>query len=79
MSTEFTVAVAAVIMLFALIGLALALVAYIIVQRGRSHADHEYKALAEEAVRNQRTLAESNQEMNRLLTDIERLLREVGG
>lgn len=71
------VAITAIVMVFGLVGLALTLLTYFLVQTQRAKAGQEYKALAEEAVRAQRTLAESNQETNHLLTDIERLLREV--
>ncbi len=71
------VEVAAVISVFSLAGLALTLLTYFLVQTKRAQASQEYQALAEEAVRHQRMLAESTQETNRLLSDIERLLREV--
>lgn len=71
------VAVVAIIMVFGLVGLALSLFTYFLVQAMRVKAQKEYKRLAEEAVRSQQAMAESAAESNRLLTEIERLLREV--
>lgn len=71
------VAVTAIIMVFGLVGLALSLLTYFLVQAMRVKAQKEYKRLAEEAVRSQQVMAESTQESNRLLGEIERLLREV--
>lgn len=71
------VAVTAIIMLFGLVGLALSLFTYFLVQAMRVKAQKEYKRLAEEAVRSQQVMAESTKESNRLLGEIERLLREV--
>lgn len=75
---EEAVAVTAIIMVFGLIGLTLTLFTYFLVQNVRAKAGQEYRQLAEEAVRSQRELVEASQETNRLLADIERLLREVG-
>lgn len=72
------VAVAAIVMLFGLIGLAMTLLVVFLIQVKKAKATAEYKLLAEEAVQSQRSLAESSREMNRLLIEIERLLREVG-
>lgn len=55
------------------------IVMYFRTQRARAESEGggEYKRLAEEAVRTQRTLLEETQRMNQTLKEIERLLREV--
>lgn len=71
------VAVTAIIMTFGLVGLTLSLLTYFLVQTMRLRSQREYRDLAEQAVRSQTEMVESTAETNRLLREIERLLKEV--